>query len=100
MPSNMRRGLFRFWLLSSGAWLAYWIWRGITDCHFIGVDYARLYCKAVLPEFPDPWTVIGQEADTIRMIFEMAILALGVPLAILALGIGARWVTRGFRAFH
>jgi hypothetical protein len=72
-PLNWRRGLFRLWLLISGAWVMAWaiflIMEGIQG----GVKTARDFL--VLP-----------------------VLLFGPPIALLLFGVAAGWAFRGFKA--
>jgi hypothetical protein len=70
-PINWRRGMFRVWMLLSGAWIMAW------------VIYLILY--GLRAGFTGPGDVIV-----------IPILLLGPPLALLLFGMAAGWAFRGF----
>lgn len=70
---NLRRGLMRGWGVVSVLWAAGWIGAGVILSSGGG-------------------SLDAQEIETI------AVLALGGPIALLAIGHAVAWVLRGFRA--
>ena len=71
-PLNWRRGFFRLWLLASVAWILAW-----------GV-YSIL-------------TAIAHGFTTPEHLLARAVVLLGPPVALLLLGLAARWAIEGFR---
>jgi hypothetical protein len=72
-PINWRRGLFRVWVLFSGAWIMGW--------------------TIQLTMF-----AIRNGVKTTNDVLVIAILLLGPPVALLVFGISAGWAFRGFKA--
>lgn len=72
MPINWRRGLFRIWLLLSMAWVLGWS------------VYLMLYA-------------IQGGFDRNPGLFDLPVLLIGPPLALLAVGAAAIWAFRGFK---
>lgn len=70
-PINWRRGLFRIWLLVSGAWMMSWI------------IYLIMY---------------GLQGGfkTVGDYLVIPVLLIGPPIALLIFGLAARWAFRGF----
>jgi hypothetical protein len=72
MPINWRRGLFRIWLLLSMAWVLGWS------------VYLMLYA-------------LQGGFDRNPGLFDLPVLLIGPPLALLAFGAAAIWALRGFK---
>jgi hypothetical protein len=72
LPINWRRGLFRIWLLISMAWVLGWS------------VYLMLYA-------------IQGGFDQGARVYELPVLLLGPPVALLAFGSAAIWALRGFK---
>lgn len=72
LPINWRRGLFRIWLLMSMAWVLGWS------------VYLVLYA-------------IQGGFDHGAPLFDLPVLLLGPPIALLAFGSAAIWALRGFK---
>jgi hypothetical protein len=72
-PINWRRGLFRVWVLCSGAWIMGWA--------------IHLTMSA-----------IRDGVNTTGDVLVIAVLLLGPPFALLLFGIAAGWAFRGFKA--
>jgi hypothetical protein len=71
-PINWRRGLFRIWVLVSGAWVMGWfIYFAI---HFIAGNWSG------------------------RDVLAVPVVLFGPPVAILVMGIATRWTFRGFES--
>jgi hypothetical protein len=71
-PINWRRGLFRLWVLISGAWIMGWLIYFLIE--FIAGN----------------WT--GRDSLT------MPVVLFGPPAAILIMGLATRWAFRGFES--
>lgn len=71
-PLNWRRGMFRLWILVSGAWVMGWLL-------YLSIGY------------------ISGEATTGQLLVAPIVL-LGPPVALLLFGIATRWAFRGFEA--
>ncbi|HZV21128.1 MAG TPA: hypothetical protein VE986_06240 [Hyphomicrobiales bacterium] len=70
MPLNWRRGLFRLWILVSGAWIVGWL-----------IYYA-------IDLIANQWTS--------REFLIVPIVLFGPPLALLLFAIATRWAFQGF----
>lgn len=71
-PINWRRGLFRFWVLVSGAWIMGWL------------NYFIIYF------------IVGGWTD--RDVLTVPIVLFGPPAAVLVMGIATRWTFQGFES--
>jgi hypothetical protein len=82
---NIRRGLFRLWLAMTALWIAYWSWQRDLPC-LLGIDFkgTKFWCADAL-------------VDPMGVYAKAAVLILGVPLLIGALGVVILWVGSGFR---
>jgi hypothetical protein len=69
-PINWRRGLFRVWLLMSGAWIMSWVIHLIMD----GIEDGFKASDAIV----------------------IPVLLIGPPIALLIFAIAAGWAFRGF----
>jgi len=78
---NLRRGLFRAWLVGSVIWIGVSIWRLDFSCFFATYPWCKWWVVS-------PWlssTHLGVLAITF-----------GVPIAAFILGVMVSWVTKGF----
>ena len=72
-PLNWRRGMFRFWVLVSAAWIMSW------------AIYLIL-------------SAMAQALTTPEDFFAIPIVFFGPPIALLLCGLAARWALRGFKS--
>lgn len=82
---NWTKGFFRVWIVGSLLWILLIGWvMGVPAWQSIGCPDAG------------PWCQYGQQspAEAFR---ELAITALGFPLAVLAIGSALTWALKGFR---
>ena len=90
---NWRRGLFRLWIVGS---VLFVIAVAVISYSEIKAEFeaAKLLTQADLGDFaalvpaPYPWTILGIWAS----------IAVGIPLAVLALGASLVWAFSGFAA--
>ena len=89
MAVRVARGLFRLWVFASAVWVASWgayVWLtrlvGPEDFLALHIDFGTGWKE---PRF----FTFGDYASLVSIAF-------GIPLAVLVLGCGARWVIAGF----
>jgi len=85
---KLKRGLFRLWIVVSLVWVAGWV--GYIRATCVTIVY-REYCRTGLfGEWlsPLPFTLWNYA--------NIAAVAVGVPVAILVLGVGLLWAGDGF----
>jgi hypothetical protein len=83
---NLRRGSVRLWVIASGIWIAFWLWRADIPCMLGHTSSGEApWCTDPLRY---PMTVLVNDA----------ILIIGVPVLIGLLGLAVAWITQGFRA--
>jgi hypothetical protein len=98
---NLRRGLFRVWVVTSLLWFIGWLWYVLATCE-------TKYLPGSAPG--EPWkeyvkfchTGLGEWMKQVRdfTIWDYAaigVIAVGVPIAALMFGVGALWAAEGFR---
>ena len=75
------RALVRLWLFGSIAWLAFWAWRDGSGCFNAG--NGRLWCPNAAGDVLSPTSYLHLALDL-----------LGLPVAILVLGLAFLWFAR------
>jgi hypothetical protein len=85
---NLRRGLFRLWLMLSGVWLTYSIWQYLTKCTMD--DKGLVWCKVQMP------LLIGYNIPGLTDLENIAAGILGPPVGMMILGLISLWVAKGF----
>ena len=86
---NLRRGLFRCWLVVSGVWLVAYVWYLWAHCWYLSDDTAM--CWLGYSDWAKPISYFTL-LDYVRLIA----IALGVPIAALVLGAASWWAIIGF----
>jgi len=93
---NLRRGLFRVWLVVSVIWLAWWgtyLWNSRLEAT---EDKTGRQFVAFHTDFGVPW----REVRDFGFVDYLSVLAIGfgIPLLVLAVGCGLTWAAAGFSA--
>jgi hypothetical protein len=96
---NLRRGLFRIWIVASLIWFVGWlayVWATCTPMHISGTpenEYVQ-FCYTSL--FQD-W--MRQRQDFAFWDYaSIGATGIGIPFAVLILGAGFLWAADGFRS--
>jgi hypothetical protein len=96
---NFRRGLFRAWLVASGAWIVGWffyIWATCDLKHVPGQEPANLYVTLCYTGFGGWMTQV--QYFTVWDYLSIALSGVAVPIAAFVLGVCILWTIDGFRA--
>lgn len=93
---NIRRGLLRLWMAGTGIWLIYWIWYYERTCDFVKGEGLLCEDRSHAVGWVGNYFIGGPFVPP--DLLHIAVLTIGLPLAILCAGVAARWVIRGFRS--
>lgn len=103
---NIRRGLFRLWLLASVAWvgLVWAFYQGLTLRSVAASEKACADARIANPALGNPFDCFasgGRNFDDLNFLSPIPLrylaLGLGAPVAILLIGVVLIWALRGFR---
>ena len=92
---NLRRGLWRLWIIASCIWVIGWlayVWSTCTMLPGAGGPFMICHTSPFWPGF----TEMGML--TVRDYLDLAIGALVGPAALLVVGLATGWVAAGFRS--
>jgi hypothetical protein len=95
---NLKRGLFRVWLVASGVWVAGWliyIWATCDLKHVPGDEPPNQYVTVCYTNFSGWMTQVSY--FTIWDYGSIALSALAVPVGAFILGFCAFWAANGFK---
>jgi hypothetical protein len=88
---NWKRGMFRLWLLGAAIWVGYvtWEWWLRRAVELFGFLFGFDILGARDARYSD--------AEIFGYLSHNALQVVGVPLAVLTLGVATYWAVRGFR---
>ena len=98
---NWRRGLLRLWAFASSIWISFWAgYYGMT-CRF--AEFDGYICPVNLFRdvsflHRDNLVIVASPILSARMMGEMIVMFLGVPIVAFVIGYGCLWTLRGFHA--
>jgi hypothetical protein len=91
---NVRRGLWRLWIAASAFWVGFWVWHYFKACSpLIRPDGSadEILC--------DTNEVSG---NVVRLapfdLLQVTEITIGIPIAVLGIGLIVAWILRGFRS--
>jgi hypothetical protein len=99
---NFRRGILRIWIVATLCWVTYWVWHYALVCGPINLldgSKSEITCPVGL------WSTATSGGTRFQRLaplwssetmIEIALIVIGVPTAILAVGILLRWIVAGF----
>jgi hypothetical protein len=95
---NAKKGLFRLWLVVSAGWLIWFFGSHV----WLGCGYTEIYppygARTVVPACHinpfGEWVPVTDFA--FRQYFSVFAWGIGVPIALMAIGLISRWVAQGF----
>ena len=92
-----RRKLLWIGIVCGACWIAWWTWHYATTCSLIGMSGSRAITCRWESTTAGGMTVVSQTAPALRVLWDMAARAIGIPACVFVAGAAACWVVERLR---